>query len=115
MIKLFLIGLLVGTINGLLGSGAGMVLVPALIIFKKFSAYSARGTSLFILLFSSMVSLISYLNYNVVDYSLVIKLVIGGMIGGFIGAKFVDKIPPRILRISFGAFMIFTGIRLWMR
>lgn len=115
MIKLFLIGLLAGTINGLLGSGAGMVLVPALIIFKNFSAYSARGTSIFILLFTSLVSLTSYLTYNTVDYFLVVKLVIGGMLGGFIGAKFVDKIPPRILRISFGAFMIFTGIRLLLK
>lgn len=115
MIKLFLIGLLAGTINGLLGSGAGMVLVPALIIFKKFSAYLARGTSLFILLFASIVSLTSYLSYNALEYFLVIKLVLGGMIGGFIGAKFVDKISPQILRISFGIFMIFTGIRLFMR
>jgi len=115
MIKLFLIGLLAGTINGLLGSGAGMVLVPALIVFKNFSAYSARGTSIFILIFASLVSLSSYLTYNTVDYLLVMKLVIGGMVGGFIGAKFVDKIPPTILRISFGIFMIFTGIRLFMR
>lgn len=115
MIKLFLIGLLAGTINGLLGSGAGMVLVPALIMFKNFSAYSARGTSLFVLIFPSLVSLNSYLSYNAVDYYLVLKLIVGGMIGGFIGAKFVDKIPPRILRISFGIFMIFTGIRLFLK
>ena len=115
MIKLFLIGLLAGIINGLLGSGAGMVLVPALIIFKNFSAYSARGTSLFILIFASLVSLTSYLTYNSIDYFLAIKLILGGMIGGFIGAKFVDKISPQILRISFGVFMIFTGIRLFIR
>lgn len=115
MIKLFLIGLMAGTINGLLGSGAGMVLVPAFIMFKNFSAYSARGTSLFILLFASIVSLISYLNYNSIDYYLIAKLALGGIIGGVIGAKFVDKIPPRILRMSFGAFMIFTGIRLLFR
>ena len=40
------IGLLAGVLSGLVGIGGGIVLVPALVYFLKYSQHQAQGTSL---------------------------------------------------------------------
>lgn len=50
------IGLIAGFINGLFGSGAGMIVLPGLISVMKLDSKVARGTSLFILVIVSFVT-----------------------------------------------------------
>ncbi|HEY2721191.1 MAG TPA: TSUP family transporter, partial [Chitinophagaceae bacterium] len=50
ILVLVLVGLVAGTLSGLVGVGGGIIIVPALIFFLGFSQQAAQGTSLGLLL-----------------------------------------------------------------
>ena len=55
-----LLGLVAGFINGLFGTGAGMIVLPGLISLFSLDNKVARGTSLFILVIISSITSIFY-------------------------------------------------------
>ncbi|WP_425446049.1 sulfite exporter TauE/SafE family protein [Dethiothermospora halolimnae] len=111
-IKLLLIGLVTGIINGLFGSGGGTIIVPALVFILSLEQYKAHATAISIILPLSIVSTIIYLRSDIIDLSIALMITSGGIIGSILGAKFLNKIPSKILRKIFGIFMIIAAIRL---
>ena len=112
--KVWLIGVLAGAINGLFGSGAGMIILPALT--SNFDEIKSRGTTLMSVLFLSIISSIFYVkNLSAqIELQTIWYIVAGGIIGGAIGAKSINKIPIRYLQIALAMFMIFTGIKMFL-
>lgn len=110
--KYIFVGLFAGFCTGLFGAGGGMIIVPALIYYLKMDDYKAHGTSLFIVLPTTILSLLLYAKSQYINLNIGISVALGGVIGGYIGAKFLKSIPIKWLRISFGAFMIFSAIRM---
>ena len=108
------IGLLAGLINGLFGSGAGMIVLPGLISVLKMDSKVARGTSLFILVVVSMITCIFYVR-NISDYTTLWFVTAGGILGGVIGSKSAKIIPKKVLRVILGIVMLFSGIRMILR
>lgn len=106
-----LLGLLSGFINGLFGSGAGMIVLPGLISVYGFDSKKARGTSLLILIVVSMITSFFYVK-NIVNYSALWFITAGGILGGVIGANFVKKIPDNYAKITLAIIMIISGIRM---
>lgn len=106
-----LLGLLAGFINGLFGSGAGMIVLPGLISVYGFDSKKARGTSLLILIAISVITSFFYMK-NIVDYSTLWFITAGGIFGGVIGANFVKKIPDNYAKITLAIIMIISGIRM---
>ena len=49
-----LIGLLAGFFGGLVGLGGGVIMIPLLVRFYKFSQHQAHGTSLMALVFTGL-------------------------------------------------------------
>ena len=111
-LKSSILGIFTGIINGLFGSGGGMILVVGLEKILKIDAHKAHASSIAIILPISLVSVFVYMRYLNIDYIPVILISTGGMIGGFIGAKFLNKISTRKLKILFGVFMIFSAIKI---
>ena len=105
------IGIIAGFINGLFGSGAGMIILPGLISLFNMDTKVARGTSLFILLIISCITTIFYVN-NITDYKALWFIISGGILGGVIGARFANIVSERILKIILGSLMIISGIRM---
>ena len=112
--SIILIGLLAGLINGLFGSGAGMIVLPGLISVLKMDSKVARGTSLFILVVVSTITCIFYVK-NIPDYTTLWVVTAGGILGGVMGSKFTKVIPKRILKIILGIVMLFSGVRMILR
>lgn len=108
------IGLTAGFINGLFGSGAGMIVLPGLIFGMKMETKVARGTSLFILVVISLITCIFYIK-NIPDYTTIWFIVAGGALGGVLGSKFSKRVPEDIIKIILGIIMLITGIRMLMR
>ena len=109
-----LIGIAAGIINGLFGSGSGMIILPALV--GNTDEIKARGTTLVSVLFLSIISSIFYIkNLSVqIELQTIWYVVAGGIIGGALGAKLINKIPIKYLQILLAIFMIGTGIRMLM-
>ena len=108
------IGLMAGFINGLFGSGAGMIILPGLISTMKMDSKVARGTSLFILVIVSSITCIFYAK-NITDYTALWFIISGGVLGGVIGSNFSKVIPGDILKIILGIIMLISGIRMFLR
>ncbi|MGE5472995.1 MAG: sulfite exporter TauE/SafE family protein [Ignavibacteriales bacterium] len=111
-IKSFIIGLLAGIVNGLFGSGGGVIVVPALTAFFNIEQYKAHATAIAIILPITLVSSYFYIQGKYINFNLALWVAIGGIIGGFIGAALLKKIPSRILRIIFGVFMLIAAVRM---
>lgn len=111
-IKLYLIGTITGFINGLFGSGGGTIIVPTMVFILRLEDYKAHATAISIILPLTIISTIIYLINNIIPYGVMFQVLLGGLFGSFIGAKYLKRIPNRILRKVFGSLILYTAIRL---
>ena len=110
--KKIIIGILAGIVCGLVGTGGGLVLVPAFIYMLEIEPKKARATSLTCMLIMVMISSIFYYKNNYIDWKAGGLCAIGGVIGGYIGAKVLKKIPDYILKIIFILFILYYSARM---
>mgnify|MGYP004652581163 CR=1 FL=1 len=104
-------GLVIGTVNSMLGSGGGMIAVP---ILRKlgFSQKDAQANAISIILPISVISAVLYLIDGNVKISDALPYLPTGFLGAVIGTFLLSKIPSKYLKKIFAAFMIWAGIRL---
>lgn len=111
-IKLLALGLFTGFINGIFGSGGGIIIVPSLVFLMKMEDYKAHATAISIILPLSIISTIIYFLKGTIPFDIAFKVMIGGFAGSYIGAKYLNKIPIGILRKVFGSVIIYTAFRM---
>lgn len=92
--------------------GGGMILVPAFIYLLKMEDVEARATSVFCILPMVVISGIFYYINNYVEWKTGILCSVGGIIGGIIGAKLLNILPTKYLRIAFTIFLIYAAYRM---
>ncbi|QDU28524.1 Sulfite exporter TauE/SafE [Anatilimnocola aggregata] len=107
---LFLFGVGIGVLSGMLGIGGGVVLVPGLILLFGFSQAEAQGTSLAVMIppigiFAALV----YYQHGFVRLPVVGLIALGFMVGAFFGAKLVPHLPLEFLRVVFGVLLLYLG------
>lgn len=111
-IKFILIGLATGMANGLFGSGGGTIAVPAMVLLLDEEEHRAHATAIAVILPLTAVSALLYISNNFINWELTVKVIIGGVIGGYIGAKLLNICPSSVLRKIFAVFMILAAIRM---
>lgn len=104
-------GLGAGVINGLLGAGGGMVVVPLL------SAMGVRGkkshaTALMVIVPLSAVSAVLYLVQGQVSFADALPWLPGSLLGAYWGSRLMPKIATGWLKLLFGGLMLWGGVRL---
>lgn len=107
-------GLAAGLVNGLLGSGGGMIAVPTL-ERSGVKANRAHATSVAIMLPLSAVSAVFYLWGGDVALSDALPYIPGGIIGALLGVLLLRKVRPKLLRRLFGAVAVYSGLRILLR
>ena len=106
-----LIGLLVGFIAAIMGSGGAVSLVPAMIYIIKMPTKLVPGTSLFVTIFVSVVvTFLHSFNYGSIDLFLVTMLVVGSIIGVQVGQKLGERIDSSGLRALLAILLLIVGI-----
>ena len=108
-----LLGFLTGILTMLLGVGGGFILVPAMLYVLGMSASVVVGTSLFEILFVTMLATMMHsLTTKAVDIVLALLLLIGSVSGAQIGAQFAQKFRPEYLRLILAVIVILVALRL---
>ncbi len=110
---LVIVGLVAGTLSGLLGVGGGIILVPALVYMWGFSQHLAQGTTLALLVLP--IGLLAAYKYYVegnVNLSFVAFLAAGFFVGGLLGAYLAHAVPDVFLKRIFGVFFLFVALRM---
>ncbi len=107
-------GILLGIINGLLGSGGGMVAVPLL---KKMGLdqRTAQANAVAVILPVSVVSIVFYAFSGNLPVSDTLPFALGGVAGTFLGTFLLQKISNKWLNIVFSALMVYAGVRLLLK
>ncbi|MEW2116379.1 sulfite exporter TauE/SafE family protein [Streptomyces sp. NPDC005474] len=102
-------GLIVGAVTGLVGSGGGFLVVPALAILGGLPMSIAVGTSLLVIAMNSFAGLAGHLTDARIDWSLALTVTAAAVAGSVIGARFAGRIPQDTLRRTFGWFVVVMG------
>lgn len=109
---LMTIGLTAGVLGGLLGIGGGALVVPSLVFFLAFSQHKAHGTSLAVVVFLSLTSVLSYASHGYINWLLAAEMAVGGVIGATLGGRIVGALKGKVLRRIFACFLILVGIKM---
>ena len=112
LIKIFIIGLLSGIVNGLLGIGGGTILIPAMVFLLDEEQHKAHGTALMAMLPIALVSTLLYGFKGSLNIGLALKVASSGVFGGYLGAKLMNRIPAHQLKKAFAIFLILAGLRM---
>ena len=108
-----LLGMFTGVLTMLMGIGGGFVLVPAMLYILGMSANVVVGTSLFQILFVTMITTMMHaLTTKAVDIVLAVLLLIGSVSGAQIGSQLAQKLPAERLRFVLAAVVLLIALRM---
>ncbi|WP_170294050.1 sulfite exporter TauE/SafE family protein [Heliomicrobium undosum] len=111
-IILILSGLSTGLINGLIGIGGGTIVIPTMVFLLGVAQHQAHGTSLAVILPTSVASAFVYWWKGHLSWSLFWPIVLTGVAGAYLGARLMNRLSPERLRQLLGIVMIAAGVRL---
>ncbi|MFI9111600.1 sulfite exporter TauE/SafE family protein [Streptomyces venezuelae] len=103
-------GLAVGAVTGLVGSGGGFLLVPALAVLGGFPMGIAVGTSLLVIAMNSFAGLAGHLSGVGIDWRLALTVTAAAVAGGLVGGRLAGRVPQDALRSAFGWFVVAMGV-----
>ena len=99
----------VGFATSLVGAGGGFLVVPALALLGGLPMALAVGTSLLVIAMQSSAGLVGHLVTVSLDWPVVLAITATAIAGSFLGTALVGRIPERVLRRSFGIFVLVMG------
>lgn len=113
--KTVLSGGIAGAVNGLLGAGGGMVLVPLLSIGGDLKEDQIFPASVGIILPLCLVSLTVTGLHTPLPWTNALPYLLGSIPGGLLAASFGKRIPTKWLHRALGLMILWGGARyLWM-
>ncbi len=107
------LGVIVGVLTMLMGVGGGFILVPAMLYLLGMSGNVVVGTSLYQILFVTMVTTMTHaLTTKAVDIVLAGLLLLGSVMGAQFGTQIAMKARPELLRLVLAAIVIAVALRM---
>ncbi|MEO6612976.1 MAG: sulfite exporter TauE/SafE family protein [Chitinophagaceae bacterium] len=113
-----LIGLAAGVLSGLVGVGGGIVMVPALVFFMKYTQHQAQGTSLAVLTLPVVIIASLYYYHECqkagapIDLKVVGLIAAGFLVGGYFGSKLALVIDQALLKKIFAVILFYTAFKM---
>jgi uncharacterized membrane protein YfcA len=112
-IPITIVGAFVGALTAIMGVGGGFVLVPALIYLIGVSTRIAIGTSLFMVVFITIITtMLQAVQNQTVDILLGGILMVSGAIGAQYGLTIGEKLNAEQLRAFLGFLVLAVAIRM---
>lgn len=127
LLALIVVGFAVGFLAGLVGIGGGVLIVPFLYFFYSHAAWSgiamplplqatvAHATSLFIIVPTALAGTATYARHGLVAWRTALPVAVFSMLMAALAATVATRMPPELLKVAFGTFLVFTGIQLIAR
>lgn len=112
VVLLLLSGAIVGFLNGFLGGGGGMIVVPILQKVLGLTSKESHATAIAIIFPLSLISASIYVYNGVIDSYLLVLIGIGVVLGGIFGSLMLKILPEKIIKLIFVLIMLSSGIRM---
>lgn len=114
-----LAGILSGIVNGLLGTGGGILTVLFLSkIYAKDSSYSTKdifAITLYSSVIMSMASLLFYLSSGCFSVSDSALYMLAAVPGGVLGAILLEKLSSKTMKLIFALLVVWAGISMMIK
>ena len=108
-LALVAIGFITGTLSGLLGIGGGVIMVPAMVVLLSMPPVLAKGTSVAVILPSSIVgTLRNRANHNV-DLRVGLAIGIAGVPSAVIGGLIASSMSATLSNAMFAALLVIVA------
>lgn len=114
-IVLLLIGMIAAMFGSLVGLGGGFIIVPSLALLYSYPVADIVGTSMAVLVFSSLTSTFVFARQKKIDYKSGALFASAMVPGSILGAWIADFITSKAFFISFGVFMLLMAISLILK
>ena len=110
------LGVCAGVLSGALGIGAGIILVPTLVLVCSFGQKSAQGMSLAVMVPMALLGALRYWkNPQIEMNAVVIGLIICGALAGTLaGTELAGRLPNHILGKVFAVVMVIAAVILFI-
>ncbi|RLG97271.1 sulfite exporter TauE/SafE family protein [Candidatus Bathyarchaeota archaeon] len=109
------IAFFIGMVAAMAGIGGGVFMVPILTLLFGFEPAHASGTSIAVIVFTSLSSVFRYSKQRRIDYLLGFLLASTTIPGAFIGSYLTKLIEKRTLGLIFAFFLMFVAFRSLMK
>jgi uncharacterized membrane protein YfcA len=112
----FLAGIFIGTVSGLVGVGGGVVMVPLMVLGMGLTTKRAVSTSLAVVMITGIVGAAGYVATGFRDVQQLLSLpplIIGSVVGAPLGVRARDWLSESAVRIGFGVFMVIVALHLF--
>jgi len=107
---LVLVGVLTGTLAGLLGIGGGVIMVPAMIVILGMAPVVAKGTSVAVIVPTAIMGTIR--NRKKSNADIRVAAVVGGFgaVSAVVGGTISDRMSDQVSNIMFAALLVFVAV-----
>lgn len=114
----------IGLVSGMFGVGGGVIMIPILVLALKFEMHYAIGTSLAVIILTSLGGIIGYvingigvpdrlpLSLGYVNISSFLLLAATSTLTAQVGAVFAHKMPRKPLMYIFTVLLFYLGLRM---
>lgn len=106
------IGTIGGLMSGLFGVGGGIVIVPLLLLWCGYGPREATGTSLAVIVVTSIIGAVSQQAYGNVDVARAALVGIPAVGGVLAGTWLQQRIPGRVLTRGFAVILVLVAAQL---
>ena len=108
-----LLGLMAGTLSGLVGIGGGIVIVPVLVYVFGFTQKTAQGTTLALMVLPiGVLGAWEYYRHGHADLRVGLLIALGFVFGSLLGARFALMLPVALLKRIFGGILMLLGLKM---
>jgi uncharacterized membrane protein YfcA len=101
-----------GALSGLLGIGSGALKVLAMDQAMRIPFKVSTTTSNFMIGVTAAASAGVYLSRGYIDPGLAMPVMLGVLLGSFLGARILPKAETKVLRLIFGAVIVFLAVQM---
>ena len=104
------IGLLAGTMGGMLGVGGGVILIPGMVFLMGVEQHTAQGVSLAVISAMALVGTVTHYRQENVRLKVALWIIPAAVIFSFVGGMVADMLDASILRQLVGGVIIMVGV-----
>lgn len=112
LVALILIGLTAGALATALGIGGGVVFVPALVVLLGFSQHLAEGTSLAVIVPTTIIGTWVHHRHGRIEWRTALTVGAFGILGGLAGSRLALSLDAVSLRRMFAVLLLVVAARL---
>ena len=112
VVGLILLGVFAGALASALGIGGGIIFVPAFVSLFGFAQLEAQGTSLAIIVGTSIVATVGHARKQRIDWKIAVFVGLGGIAGAVLGSRTAFYLDEDLLRRMFAVLLVILAFRM---